>query len=328
MTRQSKLKLPFGKILRWAAFLAVLLVVPLIFGGNQYHMYVASLICVYIISVMGLNLTLGYTGQISLGHAAFMGIGAYSVALMTLNGHSFWLAMPLGAVIAFIAGLLLGLPSLRVKHHYLALVTLGFGTVVYLIFSNEHEITGGFSGLPRIPRPHFFGIDLKPDIAFYFLVVGFLVVMTVLLLWILNSRWGRAFKAIRENEMRAEMVGVSLLTYKLLAFAIGAAYAAVSGGLLAPLMRFIDPTSFPVHQSFWFLIMLILGGSGRFEGPFIGVLVVLLLPEFLRGVQQLFFVIFAGLTLVLLLFWPSGMAGLSDVFFRKVLKRNPPQLTK
>jgi branched-chain amino acid transport system permease protein len=328
MDSRLKLSRPLGRVIRGGLFLALFLLVPLFFGGNQYHMYVATLICVYIITIMGLNLTLGYTGQISLGHAAFMGIGAYTVALMTLHGYSFWLALPLGALIAFAAGLLLGLPSLRVKHHYLALVTLGFGTVIYLILSNEYEFTGGFSGLPRIPRPNFFGLSLRSDIAFYFLVVGFLVLMTVLLLWILNSRWGRAFKAIRENEMRAEMVGVSLLAYKLLAFAIGAAYAAVGGGLLAPLMRFTDPTAFPVHQSFWFLIMLIIGGSGRFEGPFIGVLVVTLLPEFLRGVQQLFFVIFAAATLVLLLFWPGGLAGLSDVFFRRVLKRNPPQLTK
>jgi len=316
------------RVLRWAVFLAVLCLIPVIFGGNRYHMYVATLTCVYIITIMGLNLTIGYTGQISLGHAAFMGIGAYTVALMTLNGYSFWLAIPLGAVLTFAAGLLLGLPSLRVKHHYLALVTLGFGTVVYLLLANEYEITGGFSGLPGIPRPNFFGLSLSSDIAFYFLVAAFLLVLTVLMLWILNSRWGRAFKAIRENDMRAEMVGVSLLTYKLLAFAIGAAYAGIAGGLLAPLMKFVDPTSFPAHESFWFLIMLIIGGSGRFEGAFIGAIVVMLLPEFLRGTQQLFFVIFAAITLLLLIFWPSGLAGLSDLFFRKVLRRDPPQLTK
>ncbi|RLE34444.1 branched-chain amino acid ABC transporter permease, partial [Candidatus Acetothermia bacterium] len=248
MERRSKRNWTFGRILRWTVFLGVILLVPVIFGGNQYHMYVATLICVYIIAIMGLNLTLGYTGQISLGHAAFMGIGAYTVALMTLHGHSFWLALPLGAAIAFVAGLILGLPSLRVKHHYLALVTLGFGTVVYLLLTNEHELTGGFSGLPGIPRPSFFGLSLHSANSFYLLVVGFLILTTIIMLWILNSRWGRAFKAIRENDMRAEMVGVSLLAYKLLAFAIGAAYAAVAGGLIAPLMRFIDPTSFPVQE--------------------------------------------------------------------------------
>ena len=328
MAQRTRRKLSVGRILRWAIFLAVIGCIPLIFGGNRYHMYVATLICVYIITIMGLNLTVGYTGQISLGHAAFMGLGAYTVALMTLAGHSFWLALPLGALIAFAAGLLLGLPSLRVKHHYLALVTLGFGTVIYLLLSNEYEITGGFSGLPGIPRPHFFGLDLSSDIAFYFLVAGFLILLTIVGLWILNSRWGRAFQAIRENDMRAEMVGVSLLAYKLLAFAVGAAYAGIAGGLLAPLMRFVDPTSFPVYESFWFLIMLIVGGAGRFEGAFIGAIVVMLLPQFLRGTQQLYFVVFAAITLLLLIFWPSGLAGLSDVFFRRVLKRPPPQLTK
>lgn len=328
MVKRTQKKLTVGRVVRWAVFVGIILLVPLIFGENRYHMYVVSLIGVYIISLMGLNLTLGYTGQISLGHAAFMGLGAYSVALMTLAGYSFWLAMLLGIAITFCAGLLLGLPSLRVKHHYLALVTLGFGTVVYLLLSNEYEITGGFSGLPGIPRPTLFGLDLSSDVAYYYLVAGFLILLTIVGLWILNSRWGRAFKAIRENDMRAEMVGVSLLAYKLLAFAIGAAYAGISGGLLAPLMRFIDPTSFPVHESFWFLIMLIVGGSGRFEGAFIGAIVVMTLPEFLRGTQQLYFVIFAGITLMLLLFWPTGLAGLSDVFFRRVLKRTPPRLTK
>jgi len=328
MKHQPLQRRPLWRVLRWAAFLAVLCLIPVIFGGNQYHMYVATLTCVYIIAIMGLNLTIGYTGQISLGHAAFMGIGAYSVALLTLNGYSFWVGLPLGMILTFVTGLMLGLPSLRVKHHYLALVTLGFGTVVYLLLANEHEITGGFSGLPGIPRPNLFGLSLSSDVAFYFLVAGFLVVLTILMLWILNSRWGRAFKAIRENDMRAEMVGVSLFTYKLLAFAIGAVYAGIAGGLLAPLMKFVDPTSFPAHESFWFLIMLIIGGSGRFEGAFIGAIVVMLLPEFLRGTQQLFFVIFSAITLLLLIFWPSGLAGLSDVFFRKVLRRNPPQLTK
>ncbi len=328
MADRTGKKLTIGRVLRWTIFLGIIVSIPLIFGGNKYHMYIATLIGIYIITIMGLNLTVGYTGQISLGHAAFMGLGAYTVALMTLSGYSFWLALPLGAVIAFVAGLVVGLPSLRVKHHYLALVTLGFGTAIYLLLSNEHEITGGFSGLPGISRPHFFGIDLSSSVSFYFLVAGFLVLLTILALWILNSRWGRAFKAIRENDMRAEMVGVSLLAYKLLAFAIGAAYAGIAGGLLAPLMRFVDPTSFPVEESFWFLLMLIIGGSGRFEGAFIGAIVVMLLPEFLRGTQQLFFVIFAAITLLLLIFWPSGLAGLSDVFFRRVLKRSPPRLTK
>ncbi len=328
MANLTRKKRPVTRILHWTIFLGVIGCVPVIFGGNAYYMYVATLIGIYIITSMGLNFTLGYTGQISLGHAAFMGLGAYTVALMTLNGYSFWLALPLGVLITFVAGLALGLPSLRVKHHYLALVTLGFGTVIYLLFSNEYEITGGFSGLPGIPRPSFFGLDLSSDIAFYFLVAAFLVLLTGIALWILNSRWGRAFKAIRENDMRAEMVGVSLLTYKLLAFAIGAAYAGIAGGLLAPLMKFVDPTSFPVHESFWFLIMLIIGGSGRFEGPFVGAIVVMLLPQFLRGTQQLYFVIFAAITLILLIFWPGGLTSLLDVFFRRVLRRNPPQFTK
>lgn len=328
MTVRVERKWTIGRILRWAFFLTVIGCVPMIFGESSYHMYVATLTCIYIITIMGLNLTVGYTGQISLGHAAFMGLGAYAVALTTLSGYSFWLGLLLGVLMTFGAGLLVGLPSLRVKHHYLALVTLGFGIAIYLLLCNEDEITGGFSGLPGIPRPYFFRLPISSDIAYYYLAAGFLVMLTIISLWILNSRWGRAFKAIRENETRAEMVGVSPLAYKLLAFAIGAAYAGIAGGLLAPLMKFIDPTSFPPEESFWFLLMLIIGGSGRFEGAFIGPLIVTILPEFLRGTQQLFFVIFAAITLLLLIFWPGGLAGLSDIFFQKMLRRTPPRLTK
>ncbi len=317
-----------GRILRWSIVIGLPALLAVLMGDDPRFIYIASLTCVYIIATMGLNLTLGYAGQVSLGHAAFMGIGAYTVALMMRAGHSFWLALPLGALIAFVMGLLLGLPALRVKRQYLALVTLGFGAVVYLFLSNESRITGGFAGLPRIPRPQLFGLSLASDMEFFLLVAGFLVLLTAILLWVLNSRWGRAFKAIRENEMRAEMVGVSQLAYKLLAFAIGGAYAGVAGGLLAPLMRFIDPTSFPVHESFWFLIMLLIGGTGRFEGPFVGVIIVMLMPEFLRGAQQLYGVIFAAVTLLIVLFQPSGIVGLTDPFFRRVLRRNPPQLTK
>jgi len=328
MVVQVDRKWTVGRILRWAFFLAVVGCIPIILGESSYHMYVATLICIHIITIMGLNLTVGYTGQISLAHAAFMGLGAYAVALTMLNGYSFWLGLLLGVLMTFGAGLLVGLPSLRVKHHYLALVTLGFGTAIYLLLCNEDEITGGFSGLTGIPRPSIFGLPISSDIAYYYLVAGLLVMLTIISLWILNSRWGRAFKAIRENETRAETLGVNPLAYKLLAFAIGAAYAGIAGGLLAPLMRFIDPTSFPPEESFWLLLMLIIGGSGRFEGAFIGPVILTILQESLRGIQQLFFVFFAAIALLLIIFWPSGLAGLLDIFFRKVLKRPPPRLTK
>ena len=302
--------------------------IPFFVGFSPYYLYLATLVLVYIISVIGLNITLGYAGQITLGHAAFMGIGAYTVAIMTLRGWSFWLAFLLAGIISLVLGAIIGLPAIRVKDHYLAFVTLGFGSIIFLFMTNEEQLTGGFRGLYGIERPQLFSLGLSSDRAFYLFVAFVLILLTGTGLWILNSKWGRAFKAIRENEKRAEMVGVNLLAYKVAAFAIGSLYAGLSGGLLAPLMRFIEPTSFPVTESFWLLIMLVVGGRGRFEGAIIGPLVVMVLPELLRGTEGLYFVLFSLISLIILIFWPTGLAGILETLFEKIFNREMPKLTK
>jgi branched-chain amino acid transport system permease protein len=161
-------------------------------------LYVASLTCVYIFTTSGLNLILGYAGQISLAQAAFMGIGAYSVALLSPE-YSFWIALPIGGIIAFILGLILGFPSLKVKHHYLAMITLGFNIIVFLILMNEQEVTGGPFGIFNISRPKLGPLDFSSDKAFHILIAVATFIASLLIYWILNSQWGRAFKGIREN---------------------------------------------------------------------------------------------------------------------------------
>ena len=291
-------------VISWLGVLCIL-ILPAFVLKSAYMLYLASLTCVYFITASGLNLILGYAGQISLAQGAFMGIGAYTVALLS-PVISFWFALILGGIISFVLGLILGFPSLKVKHHYLAMVTLGFNIIVYLVLTNEQEITGGPYGVFNIERPKIGPLDFTTDAGYHIVIAIGTFIISLLTFWILNSQWGRAFKGIRENELRAEMVGVSLRHYKLMAFALGSAFAGIAGGFLAPLLGFIDPTVFALGISFQFLLMVIVGGSGRLEGPFIGAIIITVLPEVMRVAERLYFVIFSLAAILILIFMPKG----------------------
>jgi len=292
--------------------LCALLILPL--GLEQYKLFVGSLVLVYLIAAIGLNLTLGYAGQISLAHAAFLAFGAYSMAILRPLGVPFELCLIIGAAISFIFGLLIGFPALRVKHHYLAMVTLGFTIIVFLSLRNFQSLTGGSFGISGIERPDWGFVSFSSDRAFYAYTLIWAVPVLASAYWIKNSRWGRAFKSIRENEMRAEALGVSLRNYKLMAFAIGAAYAGIAGALFAPLLGYIDPSTFYIERTIQFLLIVVIGGLGRFEGPIIGSIVVVVLPEFLRASQSLYLIIFAVAIMLMMLFMPKGLIGLWDLF--------------
>jgi len=293
-----------------AGALVACAVVPLAF--EQYKLYVASLTLVYLVLAIGLNLTLGYAGQISLGHAAFMSFGAYAVAILGQRGLPFELGLGLGVALAFGWGLVVGFPALKVKHHYLAMVTLGFNIIVFLVLRNWEGLTGGSFGISGIARPAWGPISFASDRAYYVYILGWATVVVASAYWILSSRWGRAFRAIRENELRAAVVGVSLRSYKVMAFAIGAAYAGIGGALFAPLLGYIDPGAFTLDRSIQFLMMVVMGGLGRFEGPFIGAAVVTILPEALRASEGLYLIIYALAVILMMLFMPKGLVGLWD----------------
>jgi branched-chain amino acid transport system permease protein len=273
---------------------------------------VASLTLVYLVLAIGLNLTLGYAGQISLAHAAFMAFGSYAVALLGQRGVPFEVGLVVGAVVAFGWGLVVGFPALKVKHHYLAMVTLGFNIIVFLVIRNWESLTGGSFGISSIRRPAWGPISFASDRAFYLYIVGWTALVVASSWWILTSRWGRAFRAIRENEMRAEVVGVSLRNYKLMAFAIGAGYAGIGGALFAPLLGYIDPGAYTLDRSIQFLMMVVMGGLGRFEGPFIGAIVVTVLPEILRASEGFYLIIYALAVVLMMLFMPKGLIGIWD----------------
>jgi branched-chain amino acid transport system permease protein len=285
-------------------------IVPLFL--KSYGVYLMTLILVYVMAAMGLNLIVGYAGQMSIGQAAFWGIGAYHAGILMKTGWSFWLVLPLAGVDCFIVGLALGYPALRVQHHYLAFATLGFNMLVYLVMRNEEWLTGGTYGISGIPRPSLFGFSLDGKLAFFYLTYASTAVLALVLAWILRSPWGRAFAALRDNPIRAESTGVNITAYTLLAFAIGAAFAGIGGAYLAALVQYIEPGQFHFSVSLMMLLGVIVGGSGRFFGPLLGAVVVVLLPEWLRVVQNGYLAVF-GFSVVLLMIWlPNGLLSLGE----------------
>jgi branched-chain amino acid transport system permease protein len=282
---------------------------------KSYGIYMMTLLCVYLMAAFGLNLIVGYAGQMSIGQAAFYGIGAYTAAiLMTKLGMTFWMVLPLAAVVCFVIGLALGFPALRVQHHYLAFATLGFNVLVFLVMRNEENLTGGTFGIANIPRPALFGYSLDGALPFFYFAYVSVIALAAVLWWLLRSPWGRAFAALRDNPIRAESTGVNITAYTLLAFAIGAACAGIGGVYLAALVNFIEPGQFHLSVSLMMLLAVIVGGSGRFFGPVLGSVVVILLPEWLRFLQDWYLAIFGFAVIVLMVFLPGGLLSLADRF--------------
>jgi len=283
---------------------------------KNYGLYMMSYYLVFVLACMGLNLTIGYAGQKSLGHAAFFGIGAYTLAILLKAGISWWLGLPAAAVLCFVLGLMLGFPALRVQTIYLAFATLGFNTAVWLFIRNEEWLTGGTFGINNVARPALFGFEFDTNLRYYYFVLGMTALLGLLLLGLLRSPWGKAFTALRDNPIRAESLGISVRSYTLLSFAIGAAYAGVAGALFASLVEFIEPAPFTVAASIMMYLMVVVGGPGRFFGPVLGVAVGVLLPEWIRDTSQMlanWYLPLFGVAVVALMVWlPDGLLSLPE----------------
>lgn len=297
----------------------VLLGVPWLL--KPYGIYLLTMWCVMSIAAIGLNLTLGYAGQISLAQGAFVGIGAYAAAILTTNGYGFAAAALAGPLLCFAIGWALGYPALRVQHHYLAFVTLAFSTLVFLVFRNEEWLTKGIYGISGIRRPDVLGWSTTPARSFYYLALAVLALVALGTWWIVRSPWGRAFMALRENPVRAASLGVDTRRYTLMAFAIGSALGGVAGVMYAPLVQFIDPSPFTLALSLNLLLMVIAGGSGYFFGPLLGAFISVLLPEWLRVTEGLYLMLYAAFVMVLVTLCPSGLLGLAGRITRAAAKR-------
>jgi len=220
--------------------------------------------------------------------------------------------LPLAALACFAIGLALGFPALRVQHHYLAFATLGFNVLVFLVLRNEEAITGGTFGIRGIPRPTLFGLSLDANLVYFWFTLASTLVLMALLWWLLRSPWGRAFAALRDNPIRAESLGVNITAYTLLAFAIGAACGGIGGAFYAALVNYIEPNAFTPAASLMMLLAIIVGGSGRFCGPLVGTVVVVLLPEWLRFAQNWYLMVFGFAVVALMVWLPGGLLSFFD----------------
>jgi branched-chain amino acid transport system permease protein len=288
----------------------VLITVP--FGLSDYGLYALSLWALTTIAAIGLNLTLGYAGQVSLGQGAFVGVGAYVAALLTTRGWPLPAAYVLAFAACFALGWGLGYPTLRVRRPYFPFITLAFGTFVFLVFRNEEWLTGGIYGINRVPRPSVLGLSAASPLGFCYFCLLNLAVVAAAVWWLRRSPWGRAFAALRANPLRAEAVGIDTRLYTLIAIALGAALGGIAGVLNAALLQYVDPTPFSLTMSVTLLLMVVMGGSGRLLGPFLGAGVAVLLPEGLRFAENYYLFGYALAVIVLMAFCPTGLIGLGE----------------
>jgi len=277
----------------------------------DYHLRLLNLAAISAIAVIGLNFAFGYAGLISLGHAAFVGTGAYGVALLTtLFAWSPWLALPVAVAGTAVLAMFIGIPLLRLKGHYLALATLGFNVSFSIVAANWIEVTGGTNGISRIPELQIAGHALANERSYLWFASLVLALLAAVATLIHGSRHGRAMIAVRDDETASSMTGIDVTRVKLVAFVLSAVYAAVAGGLFAFHMRFISPEDFGYAHSITYLAMLVVGGEGSILGALLGSLLVTFLPEWLRFLGSAYLAFFGLFVLAILIFLPSGFAGI------------------
>jgi len=277
------------------------------FYGPEHLTYIATIICIYAIGVQGQNILIGYTGQISFGQAGFLAIGAYTFGHLAQLNIPWPVALLCAGVISGLFGLLVGFPSLRLKGPYLAIATMGFGIAVYQIFANSELLSGGRMGLTVPKLTPILGMS-KITFNYYFnLIIALL--LTLVSYNIISSYMGRAFIAIRDNDIAAEVIGVNLTHYKLLSFAVSSFYTGIQGGLYALFMGYLEPNMFTFMESITLLVAVIIGGLASVEGAIMGAIFVIFVPQLLSSFKQMVPIIFGVTILIILIFEPQGLAG-------------------
>ena len=293
----------------YIAIVALLALVPL-FVTNLYYIQVMIFIGIYIILSLSLNLLNGYVGLLSIGHAAFYGIGAYASAKLVMEaGLPFPLAMLGAGAVAGIFGYLIAKPTLRLSGIYMTLATLGFNMIFFLILQNWMSFTNGPLGIMDIPPPRIFGYEIETRVQYYYLVF-FLVLLTVVSMHrLMTCRFGRALVSIRENELAAEAMGVNTTRYKIQAFVLAAFYAGIAGSYYAHFVKYISPDSFYIYESFILLAMLAFGGQGNLIGPVVGAAVLIIIPEIFRFLQEYRMLVYGAVLIIMMLVRRQGLLG-------------------
>lgn len=289
-------------------YLTILISLLLPIFASTYVIDTATLAGIYIILALGLNIMVGYTGLLNLGFAAFYAIGAYCYALLNTGLNlGFWISLPLSMLMSALAGFLVGIPALRLRGDYLAIVTLGFGEITRIVLNNWMTVTRGPNGIPGIERPSLFGFELRGVTEYYYLVIFFVFFTGFLIQRVINSKAGRAWMSIRDDEIAASAMGINTFLYKLYAFTFGALWAGLAGQLFAAKMRFVSPESFTFLESVLIVAMVILGGQATIMGPVIGAVILVALPEILREFEQWRMLFLGAVLIFMMIFRPQGI---------------------
>ncbi|MFH1259664.1 MAG: branched-chain amino acid ABC transporter permease [Elusimicrobiota bacterium] len=302
----------------WSGLLLAAIILPLIaqFQANFYLVHIFALVGIYIILALGLNIVVGFTGLLDLGFMAFFALGSYTSILLSVKGVPFWISLPVAIVVVVLFRIFLGWSALRLKGDYLAVVTLGFGEITRIILNNWDSLTNGPKGLPRVgeklPAINLFGFVFTEDIHFYYLILLFVILAIVVSYHLDDSRIGRAWTAIREDEIAAELMGINVSLFKLLSFVVGSIFAGIAGAIYSHWIGFITPESFTFWESVLLLMMVVLGGMGNVAGVLLGCVLIVGIPEILRdllGSQFILYrmLVFGSLIVVMIIFRPQGL---------------------
>ena len=297
-------------ILIFAVIIAVAAALPFL-AANPYQVHILNLLGIYMLLNFGLNIAMGYCGQMNLALAAFWGVGAYASTLLTVDlGLSFWLALPISGLVTAILGALVGLPSLKVRSHYLAIVTIGLAGIINLVLVNEREITRGAIGITNVPSPSVFGFELNDGFRYYYFILVVVILGYLLARQIVNNRLGRNFVAIRDDHVAAQAMGIDIAYYQILAFAISGFYAGIAGSVYAHMINYVSPDIFGFHSMMFVLTMTLVGGLGSLNGSLIGSLLAIV-HEYLRQFEDFQLVIYGAIVVLCVLFFPGGVVGLA-----------------
>lgn len=299
----------------------ILLVIPWLLP-NRYLLSVAVLVGIYSFITIGLNLLLGYAGQISMGHAAFYGMGAYTVAVLTTRFQ--WdpfLALCMALLVVGVIAWLIGKPTLKLKGHYLAMATVGFGLIIQILMDELVEITGGPQGISGIPKLAILGFSIKDDFRAYFLIWGLVMAVQWMVVNLIKGKMGRAFLAVHTNESAADSLGINTASLKQTVFVMSAVLAALAGAFYAFTINYISPEPFGFNFSIMLVTMVVIGGMGNLWGPLLGTALLGILPELLRSFKNFDIAVYGLLLIIIVIFMPKGVISIFD-WMAKQLKRS------
>ena len=300
------------KIIIFVIIAIFLLIFPFI-ARSRYQVHILNMVGIFILLSLGLNIAMGYAGQFNLAMGALWAVGAYTAGLLSTKlGFPFWLTLPCSILTGGLIGGFVGLPSLKVRAHYLSIVTIGLNEVINIILVNETKFAGGIDGISRIPKPVLFGFRIDTDEKYYYLILVAAIVGFLLAKQILSGRVGRNFRAIRDDYKTAPAMGINSGFYKILAFIISGCFAGAAGALYAHLNAYVSPDIFEHKTTLFIMTMTMVGGMGTLYGSLVGSFILPVLQEYLRAIQNWQFVVYGVAIMVVVLFIPGGLMEITN----------------